>query len=215
MAKERKSHDWKELVPGCFAAMPLPFTAPFAAHPRDNKRALMMLFSALIQGASKPEIMEEIERCLYEFGYDRKGARPQLKRVRAFIQEHTKPVRKKSAWLVTWEGTDIEDWPQERKIVSILDGRKSPEFIRDYVHEYYIASEYSLTEKLRFSSQPKKALNPYPAEFDRIDGALFLGRITCGHNPFLLARKVTNLRIFSSGDHIAVQWQERPKPTWD
>ena len=159
--------------------------------------------------------MDEVERCLCEFGYDRKGAKPQLKRVRAFIQEHTKPVRKKSAWLVTLEETDIEDWPQERRIVSIFDGRKSPEFVREYVEEYYIASEYSLAEKLRFSSQTKKALRPYQAEFDRIDRVPFHGRITCGHNPFLLARKVDNLHVFSSDEYSAVQWQERPKPTCD
>lgn len=42
---------WKEQIPGCFAGM----TAPFAMHPNDEKRALMMVETMQEQGVTWAE----------------------------------------------------------------------------------------------------------------------------------------------------------------
>jgi len=53
--------------------------------------------------------------------------------------------------------------------------------------------------------------NPYPAEFESIDGIRWQGSIHCGHNPSLHARLVHNLRVVVHDDgSLATTWDERP-----
>lgn len=106
----------------------------------------------------------------------------------------------KCAWLITWEwfGSHAK---KSKKIVSILNYRRSSRQIKHFVERLYVDSEYSLTERLSYAKSSKN--NPYPAAMSQ------RGHITCGHNPFLLGRLVKNLkvRIDSKGrEHL--QWEE-------
>lgn len=58
-----------------------------------------------------------------------------------------------------------------------------------------------------------KKLNPYPAHFSKINGITWLGRIYCGHNPYLFARKVDKLKVKvgENGKEI-ITWKEISKP---
>jgi hypothetical protein len=102
-----------------------------------------------------------------------------------------------SAWLVTWDGQKAP----EKKIVAILNHRLSDRRVRELVEQFYIAlAVTSDDERLLYAKSFKN--NPYPAKLDNFE------RITCGHNPWLYARRVTDLSI--EGDRLV--WKEPPSP---
>jgi hypothetical protein len=107
----------------------------------------------------------------------------------------SKPIRSKSAWLVTWDGTN----PPEERVVAIFNHRLGDERVRELVeHLYVVLTPHSAEEKLRYAKQVRS--NPYPAELNHFS------RICCGHNPWLHARRVTDLAI--SDGHLT--WTEPP-----
>jgi hypothetical protein len=82
----------------------------------------------------------------------------------------------KSAWLVTWAGTN----PPEEQVVAILNHKLGDDRVRDMVQQLHIVlTNYSSEEKLRCANLSTN--NPYQAELHRFE------RITCGHNPWLYA----------------------------
>lgn len=59
----------------------------------------------------------------------------------------------------------------------------------------------------------KSFCNPYPAQFGMLNNVLWGGEITCGHNPWLLARLVDELTVEADADgKERATWKERPKP---
>lgn len=115
-----------------------------------------------------------------------------------------------TAWLITWEWTG-DHARREDSIAAILSPRLTFEKIKEIVEMIYTNEFYTYRERIAFTKN-KKA-NPYPATFDDIDDIPWQGRIHCGHNPWLEARLVDNLRVFQNpnGDE-QLSWDERPKP---
>lgn len=107
-----------------------------------------------------------------------------------------------SAWVVTWEWVG-DHAKRKQKVVAILNPRWGDQRVRDYVELIYSVLEYHPLDQLRCARNSKN--NPYPAQFEIIDGIPWGGSIICGHNPWLHARKVRNLRV----DNRTVAWQER------
>jgi len=106
------------------------------------------------------------------------------------------------AWLITWEHIGEHAKPSKR-IVALLSPRWSQDRVRDHVHVLYSMNGYSPAEKLNLLK--KHAHIPHPAQFQETQG-----RINCGHNPWLYARLVDDLRV--STDPAAVEgltWKER------
>jgi hypothetical protein len=90
----------------------------------------------------------------------------------------------KSAWLVTWDGTS----PPDDRVVAVLNHRLGRNRVREIVEQMYvILAGYGHAEKLTCAISAKS--NPYPALLTNFE------RITCGHNPWLYARRVTNLSV--------------------
>ena len=102
----------------------------------------------------------------------------------------------KTAWLVTWEGTK----PPAERVVAVLNYRFSDTKIRQIVEVLYAALTYTESDKL-LSAKPRQ--NPYPAKLTHFE------RIDCGHNPFLYARRVTQVRM-EAGKLV---WIEPPSAT--
>ncbi len=118
------------------------------------------------------------------------------------------------AWLITWvwsgEHAAVED-----PIVAILSARMSGKTVRRYVGFHYASRMATLREKLDQARYNNPAQPTYPAEFVRIgpQQIQWQGHITCGHNPWLYARKVDNLQIVKNDDGQEVLgWQELPLP---
>ena len=107
-------------------------------------------------------------------------------------------VRYRSAWLVTWDGPKAP----RNKVVAIFNPRFSGGRVRELVEQLYIALIVtSDSERLRFAKSSKT--NPYPAHLGNFE------RIDCGHNPWLYARRVTDL--FIEDDHLV--WKEPNSPS--
>ncbi len=118
----------------------------------------------------------------------------------------------KSAWLITWESAGTEQMATNgEKVAAVLNSRCRSETVRIIVEQLYAATEYSAWDKLNAARAPKS--NPYPAEFGRVNGAKWSGEVNCGHNPFLYARKVKDLRVVIEDDGVQrVSWNEIPRP---
>ncbi|HEY7314013.1 MAG TPA: hypothetical protein VH643_31980 [Gemmataceae bacterium] len=113
-------------------------------------------------------------------------------------------------WLVTWEWAGDHAAVNE-KIVAILDYRRSSKQMLQIVELLYINSTSSVQEKVSYARNRKK--NPYPAKYGYLGNIPWMGEIYCGHNPYLHARRVDNLKVTIDEDmNETVSWDERPKP---
>jgi hypothetical protein len=96
-----------------------------------------------------------------------------------------------SAWLVTWEWCGDHAAVSD-KVAEILDPRMPSERVRQIVELLY-HREASLSEKVAW--RLLKRNQPYSADFVDIEGVKWEGQVMCGHNPWLLARLVDDLKI--------------------
>ncbi|MCK5601381.1 hypothetical protein KAR91_05925, partial [Candidatus Pacearchaeota archaeon] len=174
--------------------------------------ALKMFHIALSQKASMPEIISEAKKHLKFYRATDDFIKEQVKRIKCFSPNPLKnKIKMSKAWLVTWEGTDVESKYLSDNIVSVFSSRTSSEKIKNFIENYYISNNYSLLEKLTYAKNRKN--NPYQAEYCRINGVQWLGRMTCGHNPFLYARVVQNLTVgLGDGSDESVVWEEIEVP---
>ena len=122
----------------------------------------------------------------------------------------TRPL--KSAWLVTWRGIgDTAQNHEARNVVAILNYRWTGERIRDFVEQLYIALTCGAWDKSALAASKRN--NPYPALFGTIDGIPWSSEVICGHNPWLHARRVKNLRVTINDDNTQeASWEEVARP---
>jgi hypothetical protein len=106
----------------------------------------------------------------------------------------TKPLKLKRAWVVTWVGSNRHTEPP----VAVLDYRLGSSRVAEIVQLLFAVHQYTPEEQLRYVKWPKD--NPYPATVNKFQ------RITCGHNPFLFARHVSDLRM----EGVDLRWTEPP-----
>jgi hypothetical protein len=106
-----------------------------------------------------------------------------------------------SAWLVTWEGVGGRAHEPE-KIAAILSPRFSVRRVEQVVELLYMNASYSLSERIAWTKSRKN--NPYLAQSHG-------GHVVCGHNPFLDARLVDNLRTEGQEGDETPLWDERPR----
>ena len=120
-------------------------------------------------------------------------------------------MKMKSAWLGTWEGTQEDG----KRVAFILNYRLGGEAIREFVERLYVSTVYGPIDQLSYAKNRRKT--PYPAAFGQIqskDGKYHRwgGQISCGHNPFILARLVNNLHIIKNDEqNHELVWEERPR----
>lgn len=108
------------------------------------------------------------------------------------------------AWLVTWEHIGDHAKPT-REVEAFFNPHWSADRVIVLVEFIYASKEYSLAEQISIAKSRKN--NPYPATRTE------RGHITCGHNPWLHARLVDNLRVETTASgKDKVTWDERPEP---
>lgn len=111
------------------------------------------------------------------------------------------------AWLVTWDWAG-EHARVEEPIAAIINPRTSAERAREMVEWIYVNSEYSLSERMQYANNRK--FNPYPARLGSLEGVTWDGYIECGANPWLYARKVSDLQVTDDGNgNQKLTWVER------
>ena len=91
-----------------------------------------------------------------------------------------------TAWLVTWEAVG-EAAETADIIASIIGIRTSQRVVAALVELLYAQRFCTATELASYARN--RSNNPYPARHDPNGG------VSCGHNPFLYARKVTKLLV--------------------
>lgn len=197
----QRHQPWQTLLKGAFAFQ----TAPFAGHPLDEQRAVQMFHTALRAGASEEDIIAEAIRYLRAEGCHPDEIERQIARVRSFEPKPTRRLHSIRAWLVTLESAD-----KCSTVISIFKYQRSPEFIREYMEQYYIDQFYTPQEKLLYAKSRK--CNPHPAQYELLDGVPWQGRIICGHNPRLYGRLVLNLNVVREPDGERFEWEESPVP---
>lgn len=117
-----------------------------------------------------------------------------------------------NAWLLTWDGTSpkITD---ENRIIGIIGSRRSKNFVADLVEFIYSRNTSSASDMAYIANRPKQ--KPFQAEKTQIINGVPHGeRIICGHNPWIYARKVRNLRITQEDDFEIVTWREPDNYQW-
>jgi hypothetical protein len=117
-----------------------------------------------------------------------------------------------SAWLVTWEHTGEHAKPHPDTVAAILSPRLSARRVLETVELLYANESYDPSERIAIAKTRRE--NPYPARFGVFHGVPWQGEITCGHNPWLEAHLVTNLRAETdAAGREEFAWDERPKPS--
>ena len=86
-----------------------------------------------------------------------------------------------------------------------MSARTGAEDVRRYVEQRYIEATASLDEKLLYARYNQPQEPAYRAQHER-------GGIHCGHNPWLEATKVDDLRVEMDADGEEVLKWARPVP---
>ena len=120
------------------------------------------------------------------------------------------------AWLITWKG--IGDYENvSDPFVAILSARRSDRSVAEFVEYYYLLMTSSAREVAYFVNQPSKI--PYKADKAvRINDVPHGDRITCGNNPFIYARRVSDFVFSHPPDDQTVEtikWKEPPIFQWE
>jgi hypothetical protein len=114
------------------------------------------------------------------------------------------------AWLITWEWVG-EHVKVDNEIAAILNSRLSSKKVIEIIELLYMNASYTFSEQLAYVKNKRK--NPYPPYYGTLGNIPWLGEIYCGHNPYLYARQVRNLRVQADEiDKEILLWDEIPKP---
>ena len=114
----------------------------------------------------------------------------------------------KLAWLVTWETRGDGVDPPPRGVAAILLPHISSQTVQRLMERIYAYECYDEAELLECARDPGH--NPYRAVSEVVDGYRFL--VTCGDNPYLRARYVSDLNLQSDEDGVRrLAWVEQPE----
>ena len=113
-------------------------------------------------------------------------------------------AKRRSAWLITWEGVEYSLADLHRpRVVAILKSR-----ISDHTIEKVLPILFTSESRLTFADKIGVSFLKQKAGWLQRD---FNGRISCGTNPHLWARRVKNLYVElhdDSWDHQTLHWTE-------
>ena len=125
-------------------------------------------------------------------------------------------MKKVKAWLVTWESIKPE-WKVTHPVIAIFSSRKSMKFVSEFVQQYHLMSSLTgrgvvgcmnhtgkILHKVRCAPLVKDRFSVWRSDLNN------LGRITCGKDPYICARRVTELEITDIDDVQIFKWTESP-----
>ena len=107
-----------------------------------------------------------------------------------------------SAWLILWDSPNKAEIP-ENYIAAILNPRLNWKKVAKITELLYANMWYTPSERIRVAT---KRWNPYKAQYWN------RGIITCGHNPYLEAFIVDDLRTEEMNDEEKITYKRRQYP---
>jgi hypothetical protein len=109
-----------------------------------------------------------------------------------------------SAWLILWDSSDKTKVPKD-EVAAILNPRLREKYIAKIMELLYANAFYNYDERIGFAT---RKWNSCPAQFNG-----WKGEITCGHNPYLEAFIVDDLRtITDENGKEKITFKKRSKP---
>lgn len=109
-----------------------------------------------------------------------------------------------SAWLILWNSSNEAKIPKD-KVAAILSPKLAGRYVATIMQLLYANAAYNYAERINFAT---RKWNPYPAQFNGWEG-----EITCGHNPYLEAFLVDDLKtITDKNAQEEIIFKKRPKP---
>ncbi len=107
------------------------------------------------------------------------------------------------AWLITWEWTSYVDAVADR-VAAILNPHWGERRVAPFVEFLYANTNATVRELAFYAKKPNN--NPYLAVISSFS------IVRCGHNPFLFARKVSELFVTVDADTglETIKWMEPP-----
>lgn len=115
-----------------------------------------------------------------------------------------------NAWLITWKWHG-EHAKIEKPLVGIISSRRGEKFIADFVEQVYLMETSTIEEIVRWANRKKD--RPYKVKTVEIINNVPHGdRITCGLNPHIYARIVTDFKVVLDLDNKIekLSWKEPP-----
>jgi hypothetical protein len=108
----------------------------------------------------------------------------------------------KRAWIITQEGTE-----RAQEVIGILSARKSGRIVKEYVEWLYALLNYLPYEHFGIAKY-NNPLTLYEAQYGTTNlGVPVDTLMTCGHNPWLVARLGSNISL-SDGEPPLLSWKQ-------
>jgi len=110
------------------------------------------------------------------------------------------------AWLIEWKWVG-DDSKVEKPLIAIMNWRISGHHMLKIIEQYYVNEMYSLSERIAYAKN--KNTNPYPAYFGPYKNGDCTWEVYCGHNPYIYARHVDDVKVVLDGNGEEVlTWKE-------
>jgi hypothetical protein len=111
------------------------------------------------------------------------------------------------AWVLTWEGTKGPALDPDKKIIAVLSGRRSSDFIADLVDVLYWRNIASVSLMSSMANKRRARDHQFKHIYSRGN------RLFYGNNPCIFARLVEEFqaRISKDGTIETVTWTDLPE----
>lgn len=118
------------------------------------------------------------------------------------------------AWLVTWDWCGRDAAVADR-VAAVLPFQYSDRRVGEIVQLLYLLATSDLSELADYARRPSQI--PYKPRVGQMINSVPHGdRVICGHNPWLYARRVTDLRVWREPetDREVIEWTEPQTFRW-
>ncbi|MCK5563765.1 MAG: hypothetical protein KAJ07_00840 [Planctomycetes bacterium] len=119
-----------------------------------------------------------------------------------------------NAWLITWHWHG-EHAKRKNTLVGIISSRRGEKFVADFVEQAYLMEMFTIEKIIHWANRKKE--RPYKVKkVEMINNIPHGERITCGLNPHIYARPVTDLKVVSDLENEIekISWKEPPNFRW-
>lgn len=116
------------------------------------------------------------------------------------------------AWLITWEGTGVTD---EHKLVGMYSFRRGDAFICELIEFLYLSHYANASQMSWLTNRPSQ--KTYKARGVFVNNVPVAGRVTCGRDPCIYARLVSELDCLTdeARDMEILTWREPAVWDWE
>lgn len=113
-----------------------------------------------------------------------------------------------NAWLVTWQWIN-PDQKVSHPVIAMFSLHKSQKFVSHFVQQYHLMASLTGRGVAYSMNRTEKIIHKVRCN-ERFNGVPQSDRIRCGDDPYVYARKVSELEIEEVGNMQVFRWREPP-----